>query len=283
MRLIQGKFQKTYFAKLCLENKIEQRFTMVIYRLKSKNIIYDLYLPQRSNGKVILYVPGLPGHPRKRNLGETFASRGFTFFEMRFPGSWESDGVFTMDACVESLEEACSFIRGGSAIELRMGSTKKWAYNQVVLMGSSFGGGVVLSSQIQDPLTFVLLAPVTSLTHLKSSLVLLPSGDDDLFHLLLSGYSNVYRGLTKKDWENFLSGKTLVNPEANIKNLENKKLIFVQGSEDEVIRSNHTNEFVRILQNQGLQVKILTVAEAGHGSDLEDKTVDVILNELKNI
>ncbi|OGY41593.1 MAG: hypothetical protein A2Y82_01215 [Candidatus Buchananbacteria bacterium RBG_13_36_9] len=212
---------------------------MIIYRLKSKNVIYDLYLPKKDNGRVILYVPGLPGHPRKKFLGEIFAANGFTFFEMRFPGSWESYGKFTMDNCVKSMKEAYAFIQKGAGIELRKGTRKEWRHNKIIFLGSSFGGGVILSSHIKKPLTFVLLAPVTKLQHIKDSLFILPNGDDDLFYLLSAGYTNAYRKLSKKDWHNFLNGKTLINPENNIHNLKNKNLIFVQGTADDVIQSTH--------------------------------------------
>lgn len=254
---------------------------MIVYRLKSKNIVYDLYLPnEKSNGKVILYVPGLPGHPRKKALGKIFAASGFTFFEMRFPGSWESNGEFTMNNCVKSLEEAYVFIQGSAAIELRRDTRKEWVHDDIILLGSSFGGGVILSSQIKDPLTLVLLAPVTKLQNVKDSLVILPSGTDDLFHMLLEGYANVYRGLTKKDWSNFLDGKTMINPEKNVNNLKNKKLIFVQGTEDDVILSKHTAEYVKMLQDSGANVKLIPVQNAGHGGDLEEKAVQTLVEIL---
>lgn len=253
---------------------------MIIYRLRSENIAYDLYLPSKSNGKAVLYVPGLPGHPRKKTLGTIFAGRGFAFFEMRFPGSWESDGEFTMDNCVKSMEEACAFIREGTAVELRRNARKEWAHDDVILLGSSFGGGVILSSRMKDPLTFVLLAPVTKLQNVRDSLILLPSGTDDLFHLLSKGYANAYRGLTEWDWSDFLGGKTLINPEKNIENLKNKKLIFVQGTDDEVILSEHTAEYVAMLKDSGVDAGLISIENAGHGEDLEEKAALMLLDVL---
>lgn len=253
---------------------------MIVYRFKSKNIIYDLYLPENSNGKVILYVPGLPGHPRKKALGEIFSTNGFTFFEMRFPGSWESDGKFTMNNCVESLDEAYIFIKKGAGIELRRGEKKEWKHNKIIFLGSSFGGGVILSSCIKGPLTFVLLAPVTKLENVKDSLIKFSSGDDDLFRLLSEGYTNVYRGFNQKDWHNFLSGKTLINPEKNINNLKNKKLIVVQGTDDNVIQGAHTVEYVKELQNAQVNVKLLLIRDVGHGGDLEEKAAQILVNNL---
>lgn len=253
---------------------------MIVYRLKSENIAYDLYLPEKSNGGVILYVPGLPGHPRKKLLGEIFAINGFTFFEMRFPGSWESDGEFTMNNCVRSIEEAYVFIQGGGGIELRRNTRREWAHDNVILLGSSFGGGVILSSHIKDPLTFALLAPITKLKHVRDSLFILPSGGDDLFHLLSKGYANVYRGLTEKDWRNFLNEKTLICPEKNIENLKNKNLLFVQGTDDDVVQSVHTAEYVKILEDACVSVKLISIQGAGHGGELEEKAVQMLIDSL---
>lgn len=253
---------------------------MIVYRLKSKNIVYDLYLPEKDNGKVVLYVPGLPGHPRRKSLGEAFANNGFTFFEMRFPGSWESDGVFTIDNCVDSLEEAYNFIQKGEGIELRRQTLKKWGHEKIIFLGSSFGGGVILSSAIKESLTFVLLAPVTKLKNIRDSLFMLPSGDDDTFNLLSGGYSNVYRGLTKQDWTNFLNEKTKINPEKNLLNLKNKDLLFVQGSRDNVIKDTDTTEYVKELEGKGIKATLLVVPNAGHGGDLEDKSVHELVKTL---
>ncbi len=253
---------------------------MIVYRFKSKNIVYDLYLPKKNNGKVILYVPGLPGHPRRKTLGEIFVANGFTFFEMRFPGSWESNGKFTMDNCVKSLEEAYVFIRGGVGVELRRNTKKEWVHDNIILLGSSFGGGVILSSRIKDPITFVLLAPVTKPQHIKDSLFILPSGSDDLFHLLSEGYANVYRGLIEKDWSNFLDGKTLINPEKNIDNLKNKNLLFIQGTDDGVIQSAHTDEYVKELQDARVNIKLISVQGGGHGGGLEEKAVQILVDNL---
>lgn len=253
---------------------------MIVYRLKSENIVYDLYLPKKESGKVILYVPGLPGHPRKKRLGEAFACKGFTFFEMRFPGSWESDGVFTMDNCVKSLTEAYAFLSNGAGFELRKDQKITWKNEKIILMGNSFGGGVVLSSQLNDPLTFVLFSPVTKLGDVKHSLVKLASGEDDLFHLLKEGYRHAYRGLVSADWRNFLDGNTLINPERNVESLKNKELIFVQGDKDGVIQSTHTAEYVRDLKDKHIDSKLLTVTGAGHGSDLEYKAFQSVVKML---
>lgn len=250
---------------------------MIAYRLKSENIVYDLYLPEKSNGKTILYVPGLPGHPRRKILGESFANNGFTFFEMRFIGSWESDGIFTMNNCVKSLEEAYEFVKYGSGVELRKNTTKNWPCIEIIVLGSSFGGGVVLSSKIGDALTYVVLAPLTKLQNLRDSLVILPSGRDELYNLLSQGYTNVYRGLSEMDWQNFLNGNTLVNPENNFDNLKNKKVVFIQGTDDTVITHNDTNQYVEGLRSKGLNIELITIDNVGHGGELENKSIDKLI------
>ncbi|MBU6232068.1 MAG: prolyl oligopeptidase family serine peptidase [Patescibacteria group bacterium] len=238
--------------------------------------MYDLYLPEKSNSKSILYVPGLPGHPRKRNLGEFFAENGFTFFEMRFIGTWESDGIFTMENCLKSLDEAYSFVKGGNGIELRRDVKKEWSAGSIVFMGSSFGGGVVLSTHIKDPLTFILLAPVADIKKIKESVVMLPSGNDDMYNLISKGYANVYRGLTKKDWMDFMNGESAINPDKNLGNLKNKRLVFVQGKKDTTVNHADTDEFVKKLRASGVNAEFVSVENAGHGSDLEDQSAEAI-------
>lgn len=250
---------------------------MIVYRFRSKNIIYDSYLPKKQNGKVILYVPGLPGHPRKKALGEALAKKGFIFFEMRYPGSWESDGNFTFDNCVKSISKAYIFILKGRAIELRRNILRKWDTKKIILLGSSFGGGVVLSSRIRSPLQLVVLAPITNLNHLRKSLYILSTGDDDLYTLLTRGYKNVYRGLTRKDWNNFLAGKTLINPEKNIQNLKNKRLLIIQGAGDDVIMPIHTEQYVASLRDKKIDITSITIKGVSHGSTLEQAALRYLL------
>ncbi|KKR04154.1 MAG: hypothetical protein UT31_C0002G0023, partial [Parcubacteria group bacterium GW2011_GWF2_39_13b] len=85
---------------------------------------------------------------------------------------------------------------------------------------------------------------------------------------------------TQEDWLNFLSGKTLINPEKNIDNLKNKKLIVAQGADDDVIQSEHTAEYVKELQNAQVNVNLLLIRGVGHGGDLEEKTVQIIIDNL---
>jgi len=75
--------------------------------------------------------------------------------------------------------------------------------------------------------------------------------------------NEVYRGLNTNDWSNFLDGKTLINPELNLANLKNKRLLFVQGTSDNVIQSEHTEEYFKLLQNNGIDAKLIKIANAG--------------------
>ena len=185
-----------------------------------------------------------------------------------------------MDNCVNSLEEAYKFIQGGEGTELRRLTKKTWGHEKIIFLGSSFGGGIILSSTIQEPLTFVLLAPVTKLKNIRDSLFMLPSGNDDLYQMISEGYPNVYRGLTKEDWVNFLNENTKINPEKNLPNLKNKDLLFVQGSKDNVIKDTDTTEYVKELENSGIKAKLILIPDAGHGGDLEDKSVQQLVKTL---
>lgn len=253
---------------------------MFTYRIRSKKVYYDLYLPSHPTGQMIIYAPGLPGHPRKKELGEAFSAKGFAFFEMRYRGSWESEGVFTLDNCVKSLKEAYEFVNCGSASELRFGEKITWKTHAITILASSFGGAVALSTDIREAHTMLLLSPLIDISQFVPTLRPVGSADD-LFYLLTKGYGMVYRGLTHADWKRFLAGNTLVNPLKNIDNLKNKKIVLIQGKQDFVITPEASSRSIEKLQKLGVKdIKYYVVAGAGHGTDLEKKAMVRILKFL---
>ena len=251
------------------------------YRVRSKFNAYDLYLPPNHNGTIILFVPGLPGHPRKKDFAEKLVDRGYGFLEMRFWGSWESDGVFTIDNCLKSFLEAYNFAKKGKAKELRFGNKVVWRCRKVVVVATSFGGVVALSAPIKESYRMLLLAPLTHPRESKKSLRSV-NGSDDLFYLLTKGYRNAYRGLNKVDWSNFLSGASRLDPEKNIKYLRNKEIIIFHGTQDKVISPEESRRFIAWARTQGVKgIKYRLVRKAGHGSDLEKKGLKQIFSALK--
>jgi len=254
---------------------------MTSYRVRSKFVFYDLYLPAKSNGTVVLYVPGFPSHPRKRTLGEKLAKSGYTFLEMRYQGSWESEGRFTFNNCLTSLNEAYNFAQKSIAKELRFGKNLKWKHKKIVLLPGSFGGTVALSTNIKEPLTMVLLAPLMDTSDLSPTLKKV-GNTDDLYNLVSKGYGMVYRGLTVTDWKKFITGKTKLNPKKNISNLRNKTITILQGSKDRTVTPESTRKATKWLQGNGVKgISYHLVANAGHGSDLEDKSFNLILKAIK--
>lgn len=156
---------------------------------------------------------------------------------------------------------------------------QRWPHRQIILLGSSFGATVILSTRFKEPLTYALLGPLTNLRSLRNSLVRVPSGEDDLYHLLKSGYAHVYRGLSQADWVDFLRGRSAVNPRVRVRFLKNKRIMLFQGTLDRVVHVRDTRSYVKRLTAKGLLAKMLLVPKAQHGADLERRSL-TLLNKL---
>src|SRR3954453_12929609 len=62
----------------------------------AKDIVCEFLPPARKTKKqrVIILCDGMPGIPRKKNLVQFLASKGYWVFYPRYRGAWESDGEF---------------------------------------------------------------------------------------------------------------------------------------------------------------------------------------------
>lgn len=57
-------------------------------------------------------------------------------------------------------------------------------------------------------------------------------------------------------------------------------MIVAQVTDDDVIKSAHTAEYVKELQNAQINVNLLLIRGVGHGGDLEEKAVQTIVDNL---
>lgn len=257
--------------------------------IKSKTLIYEIYLPETSkasNKKGVIYCPGLPDYPHKRPYAKKWTENGFTFLELRYMGSWESNGRFSPENCLKSIQEAVDFFKKGKAKELRQGSLLQWNIKEIILLGNSFGGAVILSALpiLKDINRAILLAPLIDISLLKQGLKIIEQDTkkDELYHLLKNGFSNVYRGLSLKSWQKFLQEKSLINPFKYTHQLISKKLLFVHGNQDHVVPIKATKRFVQKLKKNGalgVELKVLPTKE--HGSGLRILSMNLVIKWAK--
>jgi hypothetical protein len=188
-----------------------------------KNIALHFYYSKDSvEGEVInsknifIYFPGLP-----QMIDEDFfvnkVDKNTAFFSVYYMGSWLSGGSFTYENCQKTVELAVELVKNKKGIKTFDNKQIKWNYNNLYVMGYSFSGNPVVSAKItkNDVKSVILFAPLLFL-HKKEVLEYLKDKKAidnfygfSLFYLefLRRGYKFVLRGIEKKSWDRYFSGK----------------------------------------------------------------------------
>lgn len=188
-----------------------------------KNIALHFYYSKDSvkNGiinskNLFVYFPGLP-----QIIDEDFfvnkVNKDTAFFSVYYLGSWLSGGNFTYGNCQKTVELAIEFIKNKKGIKTFDNKQIKWDYNNLYVMGYSFSGNPVVSAKISknDVTSVVLFAPLLFLHKKEVSEYLTDKEVIDnfygfsLFYLefLRRGYKFAFRGIEKKSWDRYFSGK----------------------------------------------------------------------------
>ena len=65
----------------------------IIWKTRIDGMLLDILIPKQSNGWALINCPGLPSSPDSSRLNK-FAEIGFYIFNLRYKGTWESEGEF---------------------------------------------------------------------------------------------------------------------------------------------------------------------------------------------
>jgi len=243
-----------------------------------KNIALHFYYSKDSivNGKInseniFIYFPGLP-----QIIDEDFfvnkVNKDTAFFSIYYLGSWLSGGSFTYENCKKTVELAIDFIKSKKGIKTFDNKEISWDYNNLYVIGYSFSGNPVISAKISknDVESVILFAPLLFLHkkevlgYLKDKKAIDNFYSFNLFYLefLRRGYKFAFRGIEKKSWDKYFSGK---EPKSFIKMDKNyPNIIIFHGKSDEKI--NYTSPLF-FQKEKHSEAKIVLVDDVGH--DLE--------------
>jgi len=243
-----------------------------------KNIALHFYYSKDSveNGiikskNIFVYFPGLP-----QMIDEDFfvnkVDKNTAFFSVYYMGSWLSGGSFTYENCQKTVELAVEFVKNKQGIKTFDDKQINWNYNNLYVMGYSFSGNPVVSAKItkNDVKNVILFAPLLFL-HKKE--VLKSTKDKktidnfygfNSFYLefLKRGYKFALRGIERKSWDKYFSGK---EAKSLIKtNKDYPDIIIFHGKLDEKIQ--HTSSLF-FQKEKYPEAKIFLKDGVGH--DLE--------------
>jgi len=232
----------------------------MFYRFKARQLHIDVAFAKNQSGNNILKLPGLPSLPREDPFTAFCQEQGINVFIPHYFGSWLSDGLFTPENCLTTVKQALEFIRRQGAKELYNNSVMRWRVNDIVLCGSSFGGFMALKYTSISKITKCgLFAPLIDLQSQGTI-----GGEEKMVHTLKfvrSVYKNAFRGIERRDWDDFFSGKSGESMISSL-NLTGKSLFICHGTADPTINIKHTTNFVGSLDKT--KVKYFEIKNANH-------------------
>src|SRR3989344_246194 len=76
---------------------------MITYKVKYRQYIVNLYVPEQKSGRVALLLPGLPMSTNISNILKPFLDAGTVVFYPYFSGSYDSGGVFSSTQSIRDV------------------------------------------------------------------------------------------------------------------------------------------------------------------------------------
>lgn len=240
-----------------------------------KNIAIHFYYSKDSieNGvinskNIFVYFPGLP-----QIVDDDFfankVDKNTAFFSVYYMGSWLSGGSFTYKNCQKTVELAVEFIKNKKGIKTFDNKQIDWNYNNLYVMGYSFSGNPVVSAKISknDVKNVILFSPLIFLHEKEVSESMEDKKTVDNFYgfnsfylnFLRRGYKFALRGIKKKSWDKYFSGKEL---KSFIKvNKDYPNIIIFHGKLDKKI--NYTSSLF-FQKEKYPDTKVFLKDEVGH-------------------
>lgn len=181
---------------------------MLLQLFLEKNLAFHFYYSEESvkNNKITaknIYIvaPGLPQFTY-RDFFKNKVNKDTAFFYLYYPGSFFNGGKFSFKNCVNSIDDAISFVEGRKGVRTFDNKKLSWDYSNLILMGNSFGGNVILSANIKKEKVkkIILFSPFfVEFSNVKDN--------QKILGFLSRGYRNNFRGIESKEWKNYFDKK----------------------------------------------------------------------------
>lgn len=193
-------------------------------RIKHREVLVGAWL--NGNCGNIIISPGLPQYIDKHHsVIKRLSQMSYNVFTPRYIGSWESDGKFSVENCIRTLDRTLELVQSGEGVEAYNDIKASWSKSlPLYIIGFSFGALPVLL--YQTDIKKIIVCPFVNIAYHTDGV-----GGEDMehtFQFLHRGYPNVYR----------LDVSEIMKELRNIKYPDSGgNLTVVAGSEDDVIPS----------------------------------------------
>jgi pimeloyl-ACP methyl ester carboxylesterase len=202
----------------------------------TSGIVAEFMPPIRRSGKVVIICDGLPSMPAKRGLLRHLSKNGFWGVHLRYRGTWESEGVFLRQSPSNDIDLLVDHL-GSPIVDIWSGKIFHIRPKEIVVIGSSFGGAVTISSSTNRKISkAIALAPVCDWRSRKRG-----ESKSELRRVIAKGFGPVYR-FSDRDWQRLVAGK-LFNPASDKTSLDPAKLLLIHAVDDSVVHVSQSEDF----------------------------------------
>ncbi len=226
---------------------------MHLFRTKFKNGVVAEFLPPRKpSNNVIILCDGLPSLPAKNRLTRFLSRKGFWVFNIRYRGTWESEGEFLSHEPQEDILNILEELNSGFK-SIWTGEEFKILPEKIFVMGTSFGGTTAIMSSLSEKVNKIIaFCPPIDWTAQENTEPL-----SDIKKIVREGYGGAYR-FSDENWNNLESGD-FFNPINHKKDFDSKKILIVHAEDDEVVSYGPVKEFAR-----DIECKFISRKKGGH-------------------
>lgn len=220
----------------------------------AKDIVCEFLPPTRPTKKqrVIIFADGMPTVPSKKTQLEYFSKKGFWVFHPRYRGSWESGGKLFSKSPHNDIVDVINGL-SKKFIDLWNGKVYRLTADEIILIGSSFGGpAVILAGQDPRVNQVIAISPLIDWTK--------PGRKEPISFVAKfteQAFGNGYR-VDAKGWQKIKSGK-FYNPAQEVNKVNGQKLLFIHAKDDDICRYSETQKFAA-----KVGAKLITLPRGGH-------------------
>ena len=200
----------------------------------SKDIVAEIFFPEKQTGRVAILAIGAPSSPAKSERLKFLAEEGYVAIFPRYRGTWESDGWFLEKSPALDIRDVILELeKKKQVIDIGTGEVYTIKVSAVHLFGGSFGGpAVLLNTDLPIVKKVIATSPVVDWS---------VEGEDEPFGEFIrysrDGFGGAYRTKEARDWSK-LTRLDFYNPVAHADKIDGRKVFLIHAKDDTNVPSD---------------------------------------------
>lgn len=241
------------------------------YKYRIKGLSGEIFLPKESEHyKVAVFCNGFPGSIGEHIIIKELMELGFAVIQPQYPGVYDSDGSFTVESAVSSIESISKLVDMNGFVDIKKGKKIRLPVSISLLAGHSFGCLIAARAAniLNNVLAMALFAPILGYATKPYDFGV---REDGIFQLeyILKSRPHTYRLSDIDGWRKLFKGdlgKKIIGRDEPI-----NRVLGIVGSDDsdfdvEVLQKNF-DKCLNLVCDKVNKTKLYIVSSVGHGKE----------------